>query len=87
MPEKYLTSFMNQLLEFRSLQIRCPHPHAFIQSPNILHWKPAKKKQIGCGLEVKFGPNYVQCCEKIKETCNNIIRFFYVLLGDYILKQ
>ena len=57
-----------------------------IQSPNILHWKPAKNPQIGCGLEAKFGPNYVQCCEKSKET-GNIIRFFHVLLGDYILKQ
>ena len=34
----------------------------------------------------KFGPNYVQCCEKSKET-GNIIRFFHILLGDYLLKQ
>ena len=35
----------------------------------------SKKNQIGCGLGAKFGPNYVQCCEKSKET-GNIIRFF-----------
>ena len=35
-----------------------------IESPNIFHWKPAKKtnknknkKQNGCGLGAKFGPN------------------------------
>ena len=38
------------------------------------------------GLGEKFGPNYVQCCEKSKET-GNIIRFFHILLGDYLLKQ
>ena len=41
----------------------------------------SKKNQIGCGLGAKFGPNYVQCCEKSKET-GNIIRFF-----SYFLKQ
>ena len=54
--------------------------------PDILHWKPAKKNQVRCGLQGKFGPNYVQCCEKSKET-GSIISFFYILLGDYILKQ
>ena len=40
-----------------------------------------KKNQIGCGLGAKFGPNYVQCSEKSKET-GNIIRFFsYFILG------
>ena len=34
----------------------------------------SKENQIGCGLGSKFGPNYVQCCEKSKET-GNIIRF------------
>ena len=48
--------------------------------------KTSKKNQIGCGLGAKFGPNYVQCCEKSKET-GNIIRFFHILLGDYLLKQ
>ena len=46
----------------------------------------SKKNQIGCGLGAKFGPNYVQCCEKSKET-GNIIRFFHILAGDYLLKQ
>ena len=52
----------------------------------MLHWKAAKKSQIGCGLGAKFGPNYVQCCEKDKET-GNIIRFFHILLGYYLLMQ
>ena len=46
----------------------------------------SKKNQIRCGLGAKFGPNYVQYCEKSKET-GNIIRFFHILLGDYLLKQ
>ena len=37
-----------------------------IEFPNILHCQPVKKNQIGCGLGAKFGPNYVQCCEKRK---------------------
>ena len=35
-----------------------------IEFLKVLHWKAAKKNQIGCGLGAKFGPNYVQCCEK-----------------------
>ena len=46
-----------------------------------------KKNQIGCGLGAKFGPNYVQCCEKSKETGNIIRVFFHILIGDYLLKQ
>ena len=46
----------------------------------------SKKNQIGCGLGAKFGPNYVQCCEKSEET-GNIIGFFHILLGEYLLKQ
>ena len=56
------------------------------ESPNILHWKPAKKNQIRCGLRAKFGPNNVQCFEKSKET-GNIIRFFSYFTWDYLLKQ
>ena len=60
-----------------------------IEFPNILHWKRAKKIKLGVVLGQnlgKFGPNYVQCCGKSKET-GNIIRFFYILLGNYLLKQ
>ena len=46
----------------------------------------SKKNQIGFGLGAKFGPNYVQCCKKSKET-GNIIIFFHILLEDYLLKQ
>ena len=57
-----------------------------IEFPNILHWKPTLKNQIGYGLGAKFGPNYVQCCEKSKET-GNIIRFFSYFTWHYLLKQ
>ena len=56
-----------------------------IESPNIFHWESAKK-QSGCGLGTKFGPNWVQCSEKSKKT--GIINFFFSYLhGEYILKQ
>ena len=45
-----------------------------------------QKNQIGCGLGAKFGPNYVQCCEKSKET-GNIIRFFSYFAWEIPLKQ
>ena len=45
-----------------------------------------QKYQNGCGLRAKFKPNYVQCCEKRKET-DNVIKLFHILLGDYLLKQ
>ena len=53
-----------------------------IEFPNILHLETSKKNQIGA----KFGLIYVQCCEKSKGT-GNIIRFFHILAGDYLLKQ
>ena len=37
-------------------------------------------------LGAKSGPNYVQYCEKSKET-GNVIRFFHFFLGEYFLKQ
>ena len=46
----------------------------------------SKKNQIGCGLGAKFGSNYVQCCEKSKET-GNIIRLFSYFTWDYLLKH
>ena len=45
-----------------------------------------QKNQIGCGFGAKFGPNYVQCYEKNKET-GNIIIFFSYFTWDYLLKQ
>ena len=55
-----------------------------IEFPSILHWKPVKKSN-GCGLGAKFAPNYVQHCEKSKET-GNIVKFFFlhILLGEYM---
>ena len=53
----------------------------------MLHWKPAKKIKLGVVFGAKFGPNYVQCCEKSKET-GNIIRFFFIFyLGLPFKKQ
>ena len=46
----------------------------------------SKQNQIGCDLGVKFGPNYVQCCEKSKET-GNVIRFFSYFTWDNLLRQ
>ena len=46
----------------------------------------SQKNQIGCGLGEKFGPNYVQCWGKSKET-GNIISFFSHFTWDYLLKQ
>ena len=43
--------------------------------PKHTSLETSKKNQIGCGLGAKFGPNYVQCCAKSKET-GNIIRVF-----------
>ena len=37
-------------------------------------------------LGAKSGSNYVQYCEKSKET-GNVIRFFHFFLGEYFLKQ
>ena len=48
--------------------------------------KTSKKNQVGRGLGAKFGPNYIQCCEKSKET-GNIIRFFSYFTWDNLLKQ
>ena len=38
----------------------------------------SKQNQVGCDLGVKFGPNYVQCCEKSKETGRGGIRVFFI---------
>ena len=46
----------------------------------------SKRNQSQCGLRAIFGPNYVQCCEKSKET-GNIIRFFSYFTWDYLIKQ
>ena len=43
-----------------------------------------KKSNWVCGLGVKFGPNYVQHCEKVKKQA---ISLGFFLLGDYLLKQ
>ena len=53
---------------------------------NSLTLETSKKNQVWHGLGAKFGPNYVQCCEKSKET-GNIIRFFSYFNWDYLLKQ
>ena len=44
-----------------------------------------QENQIRGGLGAKFGPNYVQCCEKVKKQA--ILGFFHILLEDYLLKQ
>ena len=51
----------------------------WIVSPNIFHWKSAKKSKVA----VVFG---VQCCEKNKETGISM-GFFHILHEVYIYKQ
>ena len=36
--------------------------------PDIIHWKSAKKSKVDVGFGAKLVPNYVECCEKNKET-------------------
>ena len=45
-----------------------------------------RKKQSGCSLGAKLGPNWVKYCEKSKET-DITYSFFHILLEEYILKQ
>ena len=53
---------------------------------NSLTLETRKKNPIGCGLGAKFGSNYVQYCEKSKET-GNIIRFCSYFTWEYLLEQ
>ena len=48
-----------------------------IEFPNILHWKPAKKNQIGCGLGAKVMSIVVK---KVKKQVRPL-GFFHILLG------
>ena len=45
----------------------------------------SKKNHIDCGLGAKFGPFYVQCCEKNKKQAISL-GFFHISLG-ITLKQ
>ena len=57
--------------------------------PYLLHWKPAKSKKkikLGVDLGQNLGQLMSKCCGKSKET-GNIIYFFHILLGNYLLKQ
>ena len=41
----------------------------------------SKKNQIECGLGGKFGPNYVQCHEKVKKHAISLGFFSYFTWG------
>ena len=47
----------------------------------------SKRNQIKCGLDAKFGPNYVHVVKKSKATGNIIRVFFHILLWEYLSKQ
>ena len=49
-----------------------------IESPNIFHWKSAKRSKVGLVFGAKFGPNLFQCCEESSKT-GMPMGFFYVL--------
>ena len=79
-----LQGFQQKIFRTTGFQLKLLIP---IESLNIFQWKPAKKNQSGCGLGVKFGQNYAQCCENSKETGIIIKVFFHILHGEYLLKQ
>ena len=39
-----------------------------IESPNIFHWKSAKRSKVGPVFGAKFGQNLFQCCEENSKT-------------------
>ena len=51
----------------------------------LLHWTPAKKHQVGCGLGANLGQILSNVVKKSKET-GNIMRCFSYF-WDYLLKQ
>ena len=48
--------------------------------PNLFHWKSAKNN-VGVAFGAKFGPNYVQCCEKSNKLALSIV-FLYFAWGS-----
>ena len=58
--------------------------------PYLLHYignqQRAKKIKLGVVLGQNLGQLMPKCCGKSKET-GNIIYFFHILLGNYLLKQ
>ena len=76
--------FQQNIFRITGLQLKLL---ILIESPNTFNWKPVTKKQNGCGLGVKFGPNQVQCCEKKVKKLALSIGFSHILHREYILKQ
>ena len=57
-----------------------------IKFPNILHWKPAKKKAIWVWSWDKIWAKLCSMLKKLKKQAISL-GFFHILLGDYLLKQ
>ena len=57
-----------------------------IEFPNILHWKAAKKINLGVVLGQNLGKIMSNVVKKSKETGNTIV-FFSYFTWDYLLKQ
>ena len=55
-----------------------------IESPNILHWKSARNSKVDVVLGTKFGPDLVQCCEKIKKLALSIDIFIFYMWNTKI---
>ena len=57
-----------------------------IESPNIVHWKPAKKIKLGVVLGQNLGQIMSNVVKKVKKQAISL-GFFHILLGEYLLKQ
>ena len=58
-----------------------------IVSPNIFHWKSAKKSKVGVIFEEILGPKLVQCCEKKpKKLVFSMGFFLYFAWGIHLQK-
>ena len=57
-----------------------------IESPNIVHWKPAKKIKLGVVLGQNLDQIMSNVVKKVKKQVISL-DFFHILLGNYLLKQ
>ena len=58
-----------------------------IESPNIFHWKPAKKIKMGVVLEENLGQIRSNVVKKKVKKLALSIGFSHILHREYILKQ
>ena len=73
-----LATFFSELLDSYLLIL--------IESPNIFHWKSAKKIKVGVALGQNLGQIRSNVVQKVKERVL-LIGFFHMLHREYLLKQ